>query len=277
MSQNKFDSCITHTADWAFFPDHSADFLGPYSGCVFAKPQPASPWVDLPPQRITGDYGGPFDLFGHSIATSNGRLFVGAPLQDLGAQDSGSVHVFSFIDRSWREEALLLPDVARTCLWFGSTLAADGDRLAVSAPSAGDHCGNSGEVYVFECEAGDWMLIEKKTSSLPAALYSFGSELDLEGDRLSVTSRPRPFCSGGNPIVAEYRITDARRSVRTDITASCDDPETSTAPDTSHHPRNAAPSESNRSASGKTKSSRARSEGGLGSTELNWRPGPPAC
>ena len=118
--------------------------------------------------------------FGRALAVSGGELFVGQPLNWYGP---GVVYAFSAdAGGRWREGArLMAPDSARMD-GFGQAIAADGNTVAVGAPSKRD---GAGVVYLFDrAEAGSaW----RASATIEAPLGGeFGLALSLSGDDLLV-------------------------------------------------------------------------------------------
>lgn len=219
LNQNKKKNLVLICDGWHFEADLLCDAQGPFSGAVIARRLMESSENTPPPQIITGKYCSPFDLFGASLAFSGHRLFVGAPLQDLAFEDSGSVHIFSLVGEKWRQEEILTPDVPAPCQWFGSAIASSGDLLAVSAPSSGFTSQHSGEVSLFEKSGEGWQLISKISSPVPASLYSFGSTLEWTGTLLTITSRARPISGEKEPAVLEYEVSQCLGNNRKTIPA----------------------------------------------------------
>ena len=80
------------------------------------------------------------DGFGESVALTNDTLAVGAPGEDSdgdptnnSAVDSGAVYVFTRTGSNWSQQAYLKASNTGSLDLFGSSIALDGDTLAVGA------------------------------------------------------------------------------------------------------------------------------------------------
>ena len=109
-----------------------------------------------------------YEQFGMSVATANGRVFVGAPHH--GYQSApGTVYVFEELGGAWTQTAKLAGSpIAYTD--FGRALAAYGDRVLVGGGSA----------YLFERDAsGAWSQIAHFTKPPTTFATAFASSVAL--------------------------------------------------------------------------------------------------
>jgi hypothetical protein len=128
--------------------------------------------------------------FGESIAINGGVIAVGAPGADdphVG-KDTGAVYIFEFNGRTWVEKAKLASSQRKPGDEFGTSLALDGEYLAVSgSPEAGS-------VLIFRREAEGW----REAALVPVPTFPQRNPevlLDLYGDTLAistVTMPPKP-------------------------------------------------------------------------------------
>jgi hypothetical protein len=150
------------------------------------------------------------DEFGKAVALSGETLVVGAPGEsssgngpgalgtetDNAAPDSGAVYVFQRGGASYEQVAYLKASNSDDDDEFGYALALDGDTLAVAAVGEATANGDglksnellpdSGAVYVFERQAGEWSQSAYLKAAVPAADQYFGMALALSGDTLVV-------------------------------------------------------------------------------------------
>jgi len=92
------------------------------------------------------------DFFGSSISIDLDTLAVGAPFEDTGGSNRGSVYVLEqAASDEWVEVASLQASDASNSDFFGRAVSVDGDWLLVGAPykEAGGF-NNSGAAYVFQ-------------------------------------------------------------------------------------------------------------------------------
>jgi large repetitive protein len=125
------------------------------------------------------------EFFGCAVAIAAGTVFVGAYLDDTDALYAGSVYKFSLADGSYLGR-LQAPDTSGGD-YFGFSLAATGDRLAVGE-ALGEPSGisNSGAAHVYNASTG--ALLQSVYDPVPGALNLFGSSVGLSGNNLVVGS-----------------------------------------------------------------------------------------
>jgi len=153
------------------------------------------------------------DQFGRSVAIDGDTIVVGAKFESSNAtgvngdQDnniasaSGAAYVFVRSNGSWSQQAYLKASNTGFFDKFGTSVAIDGDTVAIGAPSEdsnakgvnGDQTTNlaseSGAVYVFVRNGGSWSQQAYIKASNTDAADEFGSVVALSGDTLSVSAR----------------------------------------------------------------------------------------
>jgi hypothetical protein len=161
--------------------------------------------------------------FGHAVTVRGNTLIVGAPEEagcatgvngiqgDKGCQHTGAVYIFTRNNNEWTQEAYLKASNHSPVNGegFGSTLALDGDTLAVGAVheegcSSGINseqvnyvCNTAGAVYVFMRTAGVWAQQAYVKASNTGAGDYFGFALALKGDSLVVGAPDEDSCAIG--------------------------------------------------------------------------------
>ncbi len=136
------------------------------------------------------------DQFGIAVSLSadGGTLAVGSANEDSGdaanpsdnsAPDSGAVYVYRRSANGWQFQQYLKADTITFGDFFGTavSLSADGDTLAVSAPSDN---GVRGAVYVFVDNGSGWLQSVKITASNANAGDNFGVSLALSNDGMTL-------------------------------------------------------------------------------------------
>ena len=168
-----------------------------------------------------------FDRFGSAVAVSGDRVAVGAPGEasfgfglnapefDESAPDAGAAYVFLRDGDGWAQENYLKASNTNGGDGFGSTVALDGDTLAVGAPDersaatgidgdqTDDTAAEAGAVYVFTRSGGDWAQQAYLKASNTDAFDRFGSALGLHGDRLAVGAPGEASATGAQSDDAE--------------------------------------------------------------------------
>lgn len=150
------------------------------------------------------------DLFGSSVAIYDGTVVVGARQEDSDATgvngnansnaspNSGAVYIFETVGGTWMQVAYLKASNTDAWDYFGTSVAIDGDWLAVGAtgeasPSTGingneilDTTPEAGAVYMFNRLNGAWSQWAYIKASNTEGGDDFGRSLDLSGSRLVV-------------------------------------------------------------------------------------------
>lgn len=130
-----------------------------------------------------------YAYFGRAIALEGDTLVVGANEADAVQPSSGAVYVFGRNGSVWTHLQTLLP--VSGGLFFGSSVALEGDTLAVGATRAGP--GNEGAAHVFTRTAGVWTeraVLHPPPPSQPTEdPMEFGNSIALDGDVLVVGAR----------------------------------------------------------------------------------------
>ena len=115
----------------ALFGDATAA-LSNNEGAAYVFRESGNDWVEE--ARLESSDGGAADNFGTEVAISGDVAVVGAPLRNSAGLDSGSAYVFTFDGTLWNETAILTASDAAAEDGFGTSVAIDGDVIAVGAP-----------------------------------------------------------------------------------------------------------------------------------------------
>lgn len=163
--------------------------------------------------------------FGAAVAMSRGILAVGSPRADGGpdAIDAGAVDVFE-VDAHpdgtlhARSIARLVPPTRSTSGRFGTSIATDGERIAVGEPGAGIGMPRPGAVHVFRRHGDAWRL-EVTLRASAGAVGWHGAAVALAGANL-LAGAPvaRPWGAGTPRVgaVEHWQLSPAGwRRVRT--------------------------------------------------------------
>lgn len=149
------------------------------------------------------------DRFGTAVAISGDTLVVGAPRDDSdsisingssnnNADEAGAAYVFRRTGTLWFEDAYLKASNTNAGDLFGTTVAVDGDTIAVAAPGEasnatgvnGTELDNSaaaaGAVYVFVKVGSTWQRQAYIKATNTDAGDEFGAALAISGDTLAV-------------------------------------------------------------------------------------------
>lgn len=182
----------------------------PQSGAVYVFTRVDGVWSQQ--AYIKASNTGAGDFFGSSVALSGDILAVGAPNEsstatgvNSGDQNndeatgSGAVYIFVRSDGVWEQQAYVKASNTGEGDQFGSSVSVSGATLAVGAwnedsnatgvnadGQANDGALQSGAVYVFARDGGDWSQQAYVKASNAGAGDGFGWSVALSGDTLAV-------------------------------------------------------------------------------------------
>ncbi|MBX3401239.1 MAG: cadherin-like domain-containing protein [Gemmataceae bacterium] len=124
------------------------------------------------------------DKFGAALASANGLLIVGTPGDDTAGLNAGTVYVFD-PGNGQLVRLITNPNPGFLNGEFGSTLAANGNFLAVGAPNDDSDGTDAGGVYLYDLGSGASLGTLRSPNATPAN-GRFGSSLAFNGNRLAV-------------------------------------------------------------------------------------------
>ena len=195
-TKGTFGLAVDTIADYAVVGAPNASTGGVNSGTAFVyRHVPGSTnvwteWRQLMPATVdTGD------RFGRAVSISDTAIAVGAPEQDTGGGQLGSVYLFRRHEggtNNWGEWLRITPTNTIGVGRFGLAVALSGDTLAVGAPDAMLTGGvtNAGAVFVFGRHQGGpnaWGEIMRwSPTGTGSAEADFGWSVALSGDTLIV-------------------------------------------------------------------------------------------
>ena len=133
----------------------------------------------------TGDYN---DYFGFSVAISGDFSIVGAPFDDVGANNNqGSVSIFQFDGTSWIFMQKLTDATGSADAQFGYSVSISGNYAIVGAwqESFGPNS-NQGSASIYRFNGTGWVLMQKLIDATGALADLFGSAVAISGNRAIV-------------------------------------------------------------------------------------------
>lgn len=157
------------------------------AGAVYAYDFSAGPAV--PPVLVFANPApGAGDGFGSSVAISGSLVAVGSPLDDLGAADSGCVHVFDLAAGDPTVPLFVIPNPAPAADdRFGCSVGISGAKLVVGAMKDDTGATNAGIAYAFDLSGASpvvpWLTLANPG---PAAEDGFGNAVAISGNRAAV-------------------------------------------------------------------------------------------
>jgi formylglycine-generating enzyme required for sulfatase activity len=144
------------------------------------EPDPAIPLRLMPPDSQDGDY------FGRVVHLQESRLFVGAPRHKVNEAHVGTVYIYQHNGSEWVMEQKLLPNPIPDNPFFGDSISAHGNRLAIGAQLERTPAREAGAVYLFEHDGTQWNQVRRLQGSDIGFESRFGCDVDLHGNRLLV-------------------------------------------------------------------------------------------
>jgi hypothetical protein len=187
---------------------NQADNSAPDSGAVYVFARTGTTWAQQAYLKASNAEAG--DVFGGRLSLSGDSLAVGAAGEDSAAQGvggneasnaaeaSGAAYVFVRNGTTWSQQAYLKASNGAAGDFFASSLALDGNTLAVGAAwedsnakgVGGDQANNSalrsGAAYVFVRNGAVWSQQAYLKASNTEANDWFGLSIGLSGDRIVV-------------------------------------------------------------------------------------------
>ncbi len=131
--------------------------------------------------------------FGTAVAIDGARIVVGAPDSDDGCApggscQAGSAYVFGYdhSTQSWTQEARLNAAVPLTSEHFGSSVAIDGDVIAIGGRESHDVGKGCAYVFRFDVAAEEWVQEVRLVAADGQPDDHFGDSVALEGNTLLV-------------------------------------------------------------------------------------------
>jgi len=166
----------------------------------------AETWTAEATLRMAG--GGSYDELGTAVAMGDEFVAAGAPGDDSGGSNAGSVAVFRKGDAGWSQETVLQGTDTSSGDKFGSALSVSGNTLVAGAPlaQASDVSGQTGVVYVFASEDGAWSEVARLTAGGGSEGDFFGSATVVDGSRILIGA-PHAYANGSHAGLAyAYRF-----------------------------------------------------------------------
>ncbi len=154
-------------------------------GAAYVFVRSGGAWVQQ--DKLTAGDGEAEDRFAQSVGIDGDTVVVGASADDVGVtEDLGSAYVFVRNGTDWSEQAkLVAPDGGAASVFFGTSVAIDGDTIALASAGNSQITTLDGSVWIFTRTGTEWS--DQARLSLPADAFpfvqpAFGSSVALEGD-----------------------------------------------------------------------------------------------
>lgn len=127
------------------------DLVEDEPGSVFVYRFDGTNWLEEQELQASNATPGVGDVFGISVAVSDGVIIAGSRRNDAAPPSSGSAYVFAFDGMSWVEDQILTSPTAAPLDIFGNSVGISGDVIVVgsSFDDASNSAQNTGATYVF--------------------------------------------------------------------------------------------------------------------------------
>ena len=162
------------------------DDAGTDSGSAYIFARIGGVWVEQ--AKLIGANGSTGDNFGEAVGIGPGAAIVGAALDDVGSQSSGSAYIFAPINGVWTQQAILNASDAAGGDQFGCSVAIDGGTAIIGAFGDDDAGADSGSAYIFTGAGSVWLEQAKIIAADGAAGDHFGEEVAIDGDSVIVSA-----------------------------------------------------------------------------------------
>ena len=182
-SGDEYGWSVSIDGDWAIVGAYKEEDGGTDAGAAYIYHRNqggADSWGQV--KKLVSSDLQAYDAFGYSVAISGEYAVVGAMNNDGdGINNGGAAYVFQRNqggENNWGQTARLVSDDVANYDTFGSSVAIDGDYLAVGATGAG----TAGAAYVFQRSGSAWEQVAKLLPSDGASGDGFGLPVAISGD-----------------------------------------------------------------------------------------------
>lgn len=174
------------------------------AGAAYIFTRSGDKWVQQ--AKLTAADPAKDDSFGSGVAIDGGTAVVASETKSLPPLiDLGAVYVFyNTGGKSWTEQAKLLPSDPYIGDYFGSSVAIDGNRIAIGAiqsPPLGES--GPGKAFIYKRSSGTWIQEARLEAEDGRSGDAFGSAVSLYGSTLVVGA---PYA---DPRLNDGRVTSA--------------------------------------------------------------------
>jgi len=153
-------------------------------GAAYVFRRAGSQWVQE--ARLQAPDGAAGDRFAFAVALRGDRAVIGAPWHDHGFDDCGAAYVFDRAPGGWTLNTELIGSFAQAGSLAGSSVAIDGDLVAVGASGADDDGVDSGAAALFRSSGPLWTELARVHGDGAAAGDLVGKPVALGEGTLAV-------------------------------------------------------------------------------------------
>ncbi|MCA9008092.1 MAG: cadherin-like domain-containing protein, partial [Planctomycetaceae bacterium] len=126
------------------------------------------------------------DGFGSTVAIDGNTVIIGAPSDDTGATNAGSVYVYDVSGGSATLTATVNNPTPASGDRFGQAIAVSGNRMVIGTIGDDTGASNAGSAYLYTLSGGTATLAATIDNPSPAADDWFGEAVSIDGNTLVV-------------------------------------------------------------------------------------------
>lgn len=128
------------------------------------------------------------DTFGDSVAISGDSILIGAPAVGASSSDfaTGRAFTFNVVEGIVQPGSSVTNATPATDDAFGTSIELNGQWMVIGVPGETEGLQSAGVVEIYDASGPSPVLIERLESPNPSRGGSFGTSMDLDGDRLVV-------------------------------------------------------------------------------------------
>ena len=119
-----------------------------------------------------------YSYFGYSVDADGNQAIVGAHWDSSFGMYTGAAYIYEFDGTKWNMKQKIGPSDAPAMMWFGNSVAIDGQYAAIGAIGDAD---SKGAVYILQNDGTQWTEIKKLVATDGEAEDFFGFAVDLNG------------------------------------------------------------------------------------------------
>lgn len=151
---DSFGGAVAVDGDTVLVGASGDDDAGEGSGAVHVFTRTGTSWEQQ--AKLLADDGAEGDQFGMAVALDGDTALIGAPGDDVWAENWGSAYVFTRTGSTWTQQAHGAPVNGSRDSGFGSHVALDADTALIGAPSDYQPNESFGAAYVFVRRGTTW-------------------------------------------------------------------------------------------------------------------------
>lgn len=163
------------------------DDVGERSGSTYIFSRQGVDWVQK--EKFVDPRGQAHDNFGYSVSIDGNYAIVGSPGFTVSSSGTSSAHIYEFDGHTWANVVELIPNSGSRYDSYGISVSISGEFAAVGANYDDDNGFNSGAVYIYHRENGEWIEFSKLFASDGTNDDWFGEVVSLYRDKLLVSAR----------------------------------------------------------------------------------------